>query len=304
MSDSRELVPVVEWDTAIAAAGDDVARLASVDRIAGYVSRYGQSHQERIYASLAKLRVARQGGRALIAMAERGERATTGDNQWSSRGATTTLADLGLNANRSARWQAVANLSQAAYESREAAVKGEGEDDSLAAQTMGGLKASGIVEWYTPAVYIEAAREVMGGIDLDPASSELANRTVGAARIYTRDDDGLTHDWTGRVWLNPPYGKGSGLFTSKLVTEYEAGRVEAAVLLLNAYGFDSDWFQPLWAQPICFTDHRIRFTSPQRESGGPANGNILVYLGQDERRFAEVFREFGPVVREWDWSAA
>ncbi len=173
--------------------------------------------------------------------------------------------------------------------------------DYLGRVDLGGLKESVHVEWYTPERYIEAARQVMGTIDLDPASSELANKMVKADTYFTKDDDpdGLSQDWFGTVWLNPPYGKGSGLFTTKLVEEHAEGRVSAGVLLLNAYGFDAEWFQPLWEHPICFTDHRIEFYSPQRESGGPANGNIFVYLGRAEARFAKVFGAFGQVMRAW-----
>jgi hypothetical protein len=112
---------------------------------------------------------------------------------------------------------------------------------------MGGLKSSESVEWYTPKIYIEAARDVMGSIDLDPASSEMANEIVKATRYITQDDipDGLSQNWEGNVWLNPPYGKGSGSFTTKLIEEYSSGRVKSAILLLNAYGFDTIWFQPL-----------------------------------------------------------
>jgi len=167
--------------------------------------------------------------------------------------------------------------------------------------SLGGLKSSESVEWYTPEKYIEAAREVMGSIDLDPASSKMANEIVKAKEYITQDDepDGLNQEWYGNIWLNPPYGKGSGLFTTKLIEEYLSGRVDAAILLLNAYGFDSAWFQPLWNYPICFTDHRIVFYSPQKESGGPANANIFVYLGKSPERFRDIFKEFGHIVKLW-----
>ena len=66
-------------------------------------------------------------------------------------------------------------------------------------------------EWGTPEKYIALAREVMGEIDLDPASNEHAQRTVQARQYFTREDSGLVHPWVGRVWLNPPYTKGAQL---------------------------------------------------------------------------------------------
>jgi len=61
-------------------------------------------------------------------------------------------------------------------------------------------------EHMTPADYVEAAREVLGVIELDPASSELANGTVRARRYFTKADDGFAQRWGGRVFLNPPGG--------------------------------------------------------------------------------------------------
>jgi len=173
---------------------------------------------------------------------------------------------------------------------------------ALLSLSLGGLKSTTGNIWYTPEIYVNAAREVMGSIDLDPATDEDGNKIIKATNIITEEDDpdGLNQDWYGNVWLNPPYGKGSGLFTSKLIKEYYDKRVTAAVLLLNAYGFDSLWFQPLWQFPICFTDHRIKFTNPNRDSGGPANANIFVYLGDNRIKFRDVFRKFGHVIKLWD----
>jgi len=79
-------------------------------------------------------------------------------------------------------------------------------------------------DWRTPRKYLDAARDVMGAIDLDPATSKEANETVEAALFYTEDDDGLQQPWKGRVWLNPPYGGNARLFIERLTREYEVGK--------------------------------------------------------------------------------
>ena len=75
------------------------------------------------------------------------------------------------------------------------------------ANTVRGTEDTGEFERYTPAQYIEAARRVLGEIDLDPASCEVAQRTVKAVEYFTAKDDGLEQEWHGRVWLNPPYAQ-------------------------------------------------------------------------------------------------
>jgi hypothetical protein len=157
------------------------------------------------------------------------------------------------------------------------------------------------MEWYTPACYVNAAREVMGSIDLDPASSALANTVVQATSYYDANSNGLDKPWSGRVWLNPPYCRtghksNQEIWTCRLIQQYEAGITTQAVLLVNA-STDTGWFQRLWEYPICFTNHRINFWSLHHQQGGPTHGSVFVYFGSSIDRFVTIFRRFGVVTR-------
>lgn len=153
-------------------------------------------------------------------------------------------------------------------------------------------------EWYTPKEYVDAVREVMGGIDLDPASSYQANDTVKAAEFYTEDDDGLRQPWGGRVFLNPPYGKLGPAFIRKLVQELD-GAVTEAILLVNANATETEWFRPCFDGVLCFTDHRIDFESPREKKNSSTHGSVFVYFGRNAGDFARVFKRFGNVVKRW-----
>lgn len=160
------------------------------------------------------------------------------------------------------------------------------------------------IEWYTPQPYLDAVRELYGGtIDLDPASSKLANKAVQAERFFTVKDDGLGQHWWGRVFVNPPYGKVdkdslAGLFCIKAIEEFSSGRVEECVILVNSV-HSQRWQRPLYDHAVCFVDHRISFVSGDgEENKNPTFQNIFVYLGQNVAAFSEVFSPFGYVMRK------
>ncbi|NBT52930.1 MAG: hypothetical protein EBT12_15505, partial [Marivivens sp.] len=166
--------------------------------------------------------------------------------------------------------------------------------------SLGALLMSESNEWYTPSEYVEAARRVMGSIDLDPASCPQANETVNASTFYTKEDDGFTQTWSGKVWCNPPYGKddgesNQGRWTRRLIDAYESGEIEEAVFLVNAVT-DRSWFEPFWNYAICFVSRRIKFYSPDKRSANPTHGSVIVYLGDDIEAFIDHFQEFGRIV--------
>ena len=147
-------------------------------------------------------------------------------------------------------------------------------------------------DWHTPFEYIEAARIVLGGIDLDPASSELANQTVKATEYFTTDDNGLNHEWHGRIWLNPPFASG---LIERFVDKLLASTFEAAIILVDN-ATETRWFRKLAdnSSAIVFTTGRINFfKGGTHEAGSPTRGQTFFYFGSAPDKFFATFQQFG-----------
>ena len=156
---------------------------------------------------------------------------------------------------------------------------------------------SGNVEYYTPPEIIEAARQVLGFIDLDPASSVIANQTVKAAEFFTAADDGLSKPWYGRVWMNHPFSRANNAaFVKKLVREYTMSRnVEAACCITYA-ATSEEWFRPLLAFPQCYIHGRTNYYKPDgTKTRDVSKGSVVTYLGPDVAGFKKAFSQIGTV---------
>lgn len=215
------------------------------------------------------------------------------------------LADQGIEKTAASRWQKLAKVPEPVFEQHVAAVRARAQKLT----TSGAISATSHAatydsdEWYTPEHFIDAASEVLGEIDLDPASSEKAQETVRAKAYWTKKDDALDarRVWRGRVWMNPPYSAPlASLFVMRLLDEHAAGRVTRAICLMNA-STDTAWFHALArAGSVCLTAGRIAFLDPRgRAVQGNRVGQAFFCLGDADAHalFAARFAQYGLVGR-------
>lgn len=138
------------------------------------------------------------------------------------------------------------------------------------------------VEWYTPPEIIRP----LGEFDLDPCTSDVAHSfNQSAKQFYTIEDDGLSKEWLGRVWLNPPYNQP----TITLFMERMALHNNGIALLYNRS--DNQMFQnvvfPI-ADSIMFLSGRVKFFRPDGTRGEqPGSGSILIAFGKQNTEAIE-----------------
>lgn len=144
-------------------------------------------------------------------------------------------------------------------------------------------------EWYTPPSIITRAVELLGAIDLDPCSNSKHNPRIPAGTHYTKADNGLGQPWTGRVYMNPPYGREIADWVEYLCEQYEAGEIIAAVALVPSRT-DTEWFYRLRDYPRCFIKGRLSFSDNENPAPFPS---MVVYLGRDVEGFVQIFGDMG-----------
>lgn len=174
--------------------------------------------------------------------------------------------------------------------------------------------------WITPPWLIEAARGVLGRIDLDPASSTQANETVQAQAYFDEQRDGLLEQWRLSlhfpkprcIWLNPPGGKTpSGesqtkRFWQRLLRERKHN-VEFGHALFLAFSIETAQTTQLKCEhsllsfPTCFLKRRVAYINP--ETGKPTTGmthsSCITYISgrlDHTEQFVNIFSQFGEIV--------
>jgi hypothetical protein len=167
-------------------------------------------------------------------------------------------------------------------------------DNSHMLRVMG---SSASDEWYTPPHVVELVEDTLGEVDLDPCWHPES--PVRATTTYTAAADGLAQPWAGRVYMNPPYGRGIGAWVEKLVAEYEAGEVSEAIALVPART-DAAWFRRFDPFPRCFVWGRLSFSGVQDSAAFPS---AVIYLGRNVRYFAKVFGAIGGIWVRFDGAA-
>jgi len=151
---------------------------------------------------------------------------------------------------------------------------------------------SGDYEWYTPPEILQKVRELYGVIQLDPASSEQANKIVKAVMFYT--ENGLEQNWYGDVWMNHPFSRENNpLWINKAVSEYESGRVRQLTCITYA-ATSEKWFKPLVVFPQCYLCPRTNYYLPDgTKKKGVTKGSVITYMGQNKDKFRKLFKGYG-----------
>ena len=135
---------------------------------------------------------------------------------------------------------------------------------------------------YTPEYIIEPVRRLFtrGTIDLDPCSSEQANETIKAERIFTARDNGLQREWHGNVWLNWP-GSLARPFAAHLRAEWEEGNVEKAAVMIFNWDHSTRWFDILSSMDPVFVlfKKRVHFPDAEGTMFEVGRSQAIAYIG-------------------------
>jgi hypothetical protein len=129
------------------------------------------------------------------------------------------------------------------------------------------------VEWYTPPELFERLGLTF---DLDVAAPVGGVSWVPAAWYFTPENNGLLQPWTGRVWMNPPYGPNCHLWVARFIAHGNG-------MALTASRTETRWWQSLAgaSTSMCFLRDRLHFIRPDGRQSRASFGSTLFAIGHD-----------------------
>jgi len=135
-----------------------------------------------------------------------------------------------------------------------------------------GMMSSLSNEWTTPQKLFDELNQEFG-FTLDPCST---HENAKCERHFTRDDDGLTKDWQGTVFVNPPYGREIGKWIKKAYEESQKGAT--VVCLIPSRTDTAYWHDYVMKGQIRFIRGRLKFGGGNNPAPFPSA--IVVFMAE------------------------
>ena len=184
-------------------------------------------------------------------------------------------------------------------------------------------------DWITPTEYLPYIGALLGEIDLDPCSTEKANKDfIHAKNFYTKRDDGLNTEvaWTGKVYCFPPtYGRcsyskkrgswrwslrgGAGAMSPSIAWFRRLEREWKLRNIYEALFFSCNHemmraFPDMWNYPICIPSKRANLIkgNDYYRFDNPFTWGFFIYLPppslslEPSKKFRDIFSNIGKII--------
>lgn len=134
-----------------------------------------------------------------------------------------------------------------------------------------GLMSSATDQWATPQDFFDQQNALYGPFDVDVCADST---NAKCQRFFDKSADGLQQKWSGKCWMNPPYGREIGRWMKKA---YESSLNGALVVCLVPARTDTNWWHDYAMNgEITFIKGRLKFGGSKNSAPFPS---ALVVFG-------------------------
>lgn len=207
----------------------DLADRARAAQVWAQRAKLGQ--QQVNLAAIAKVWAERRAGELLQQTVRPG-------NPQLSQDGRIGLADLGVSANESSRWQKLASIPAETFTEAIDVAAEEGVVSATKVQRLAVHFSSETDDWSTPQELFDVL-DAEFKFTLDVCASD---GNAKCSTYYTADQDGLRQPWTGTCWMNPPYGREIADWIRKAHESAHAGVTGVTVVCLVPARTDTAWW--------------------------------------------------------------
>ena len=125
--------------------------------------------------------------------------------------------------------------------------------------------------WATPQEFFDKYDKIFN-FEIDVCANK---ENAKCGKFFTQEDDGLSQEWEGVCWMNPPYGRDIGKWMKKA---YESSLEGATVVCLVPSRTDTKWWHDYSMKgEIEFIKGRLKFGGSKNSAPFPSA--VVVFKG-------------------------